>query len=85
MQGDAEGIEGRLEDDTVWLTQQMLAELYGTTKQNISLHILNIYEEEELSRESTVKDFLTVRNEGNRKVNRRLDVSWIPAESAQKL
>ena len=53
----------------------MLAELYGTTKQNISLHILNIYEEEELSRESTVKDFLTVRNEGNVKVNRRLDVS----------
>ena len=83
MQGDAEGIEVRLEDDTVWLTQQMLAELYGTTKQNISLHILNIYEEEELSRESTVKDFLTVRNEGNLKVNRRLDVSWIPAESAQ--
>lgn len=41
----------------------MLAELYGTTKQNISLHILNIYEEEELIRESTVKDFLTVRNE----------------------
>ena len=73
MQGDAEGIEVRLEDDTVWLTQQMLAELYGTTKQNISLHILNIYEEEELSRESTVKDFLTVRNEGNRKVNRRLE------------
>ena len=63
----------RLEDDTVWLTQQMLAELYGTTKQNISLHILNIYEEEELSRELTVKDFLTVRNEGNRKVNRRLE------------
>ena len=73
MQGDAEGIEVRIEDDTVWLTQQMLAELYGTTKQNISLHILNIYEEEELSRESTVKDFLTVRNEGNRKVNRRLE------------
>ena len=73
MQGDAEGIEVRLEDDTVWLTQQMLAELYGTTKQNISLHILNIYEEEELSRESTVKEFLTVRNEGNRKVNRRLE------------
>ena len=73
MQGDAEGIEVRLEDDTVWLTQQMLAELYGTTKQNISLHLLNIYEEVELSREATVKDFLTVRNEGARKVNRRLE------------
>ncbi len=73
MQGDAEGIEVRLEDDTVWLTQQMLAELYGTTKQNISSHILNIYEEEELSREATVKDFLTVRNEGARKVSRRLE------------
>ena len=73
MQGDAEGIEVRLEDDTVWLTQQMLAELYGTTKQNISLHLLNIYEEVELSREATVKEFLTVRNEGARKVNRRLE------------
>lgn len=74
MQGDAEGIEVRLEDDTVWLTQQMLAELYGTTKQNISLHILNIYEEEEeLSRESTVKDFLTVRKEGNRTVSRNIE------------
>ena len=73
MQGDTEGIEVRLEDDTVWLTQQMLAELYGTTKQNISLHILNIYEEEELRREATVKDFLTVRNEGARKVSRRLE------------
>ena len=72
MQGDAEGIEVRLEDDTVWRTQQMHAELYGTTKQNTSLHILNIYEEE-LSREATVKDFMTVRNEGTRKVNRRLE------------
>ena len=84
MQGDAEGIEVRLEDDTVWLTQQMLAELYGTTKQNISLHILNIYEEEELSRESTVKDFLTVRNEGNRKVNRRLEYYNLDAPKSRK-
>ena len=73
MQGDAEGIEVRLEDDTVWLTQQMLAELYGTTKQNVSSHILNIYAEEELSREATVKDFLTVRNEGARTVTRYLE------------
>ena len=73
MQGDTEGIEVRLVDDTVWLTQQMLAELYGTTKQNISSHILNIYAEEELSREATVKDFLTVRNEGARTVTRYLE------------
>ncbi len=43
-------IEVRLQDETVWLTQSLMAELYQTTKQNISLHIQNIYEEGELAR-----------------------------------
>ena len=55
-------LDVRLEDDTVWLSQKMMAELYQTTKQNINLHIQNIYEEGELSQESTVKENLTVEN-----------------------
>jgi hypothetical protein len=63
----------RLEDETVWLTQAMMAELYRTTKQNVSLHIQNIYEEGELAPEATVKKYLTVRREGSRTVTRSLD------------
>jgi len=66
-------LEVRLQDETVWLTQDLMAELYQTTKQNISLHIQNIYEEGELAPESTVKKYLTVRREGSRTVKRLLD------------
>ena len=66
-------LEVRLEDETVWLTQQQLAALLQTTKQNISLHIQNIYEEGELTSEPTVKKILTVRFEGSRQVKRALD------------
>jgi len=62
-----------LEGETVWLTQNLLAELYQTTKQNISLHIQNIYKEGELVPEATVKKYLTVRSEGSRMVRRPLD------------
>ncbi len=65
-------LEVRLEDDTVWLTQQQMTELFNATKQNISLHIKNIFAEGELAEESTVKDYLTVRKEGNRTVQRRV-------------
>jgi hypothetical protein len=60
-------LEVRLEDETVWLTQNLMAELYETTKQNISLHLQNIFEEGELAPEATVKKYLTVRAEGSRK------------------
>ena len=63
-------IDVRLENETVWLTQKNIAELFQTTKQNISLHIINIFEEGELKQESTVKNFLTVQNEGLRQVER---------------
>ncbi|MCP5100216.1 MAG: virulence RhuM family protein [Chloroflexi bacterium] len=66
-------LEVRLQDETVWLTQQQLASLLQTSKQNISLHIQNIYEEGELEPEATVKKFLTVRTEGSRQVKRTLD------------
>lgn len=57
-------------DENVWLTQKKIAELFGTTKQNISLHIKNILETNELDEKSTVKEFLTVQKEGNRKIKR---------------
>lgn len=63
----------RLQDDTVWMTQNLMAELYQTTKQNVSLHIQHIYEEGELSPEATVKQYLTVQQEGLRSVERHLD------------
>ena len=68
----ARHIEVRIEDETVWLSQAQMTELFQTTKQNISLHINNIYKEGELQKESTVKDCLTVRNEGNRQVKRKI-------------
>jgi hypothetical protein len=66
-------IEVRLENETVWLTQQLMAELFQTTQQNISLHVRNVYEEGELHPEATHKEFLSVRQEGGRQVQRRLD------------
>lgn len=65
-------IDVRLENETVWLTQNQMAELFQTTKQNVSSHIKNIFEEGELSENSTVKDYLTVQQEGNRKVSRNV-------------
>jgi len=63
-------IDVRFEDETVWLTQKQLAELFQTTKQNINQHIANIFTEEELDAKATVKNFLTVQKEGNRQVSR---------------
>jgi hypothetical protein len=59
-------IEVRLEGETLWLSQSALAQLYQTTKQNISLHIQNIYEEGELSEDSVVKDYLTTAADGKK-------------------
>ena len=57
-------IEVQFSQDTVWLSQQQLAVLFEQTKQNISLHINNCFNEGELERNATVKDSLTVQNEG---------------------
>ena len=62
----------RFADEDVWLTQNQLAEIYDTTKQNISQHIENILNDGELDANRTVKDFLTVRQEGNRQVQRSI-------------
>ena len=65
-------LEVRMEDETVWLTQAQMVELFCSTKQNISLHINNIFHEGELVEKATVKEYLTVRTEGNRKVKRKI-------------
>lgn len=65
-------IEVKIEDETVWLTQAQMVELFQSTKQNLSLHINNVYKEGELNYESTVKEYLTVQMEGKRKVKRMI-------------
>lgn len=71
-EGGQTKVEVRLEDETLWLCQADLAELYQTTRQNITIHIQNIYEENELPNEATCKDFLQVQTEGGRQVNRQV-------------
>lgn len=66
-------IDVRFEEDSVWLTQQQVAQLFQTSVPNVNMHISNIYEEEELTPEATIKKFLTVRTEGRREVKRLLD------------
>ena len=65
-------IDVRLENETVWLTQAQMAELFEKTPQNITMHIGNAYKEGELERESTCKEYLQVQQEGKRKVSRRV-------------
>ncbi len=59
-----------LEDETVWLTQAMMAELYGTSVPNINIHNRNVLEENALRAEATIKEYLIVRREGSRQVER---------------
>ncbi len=63
-------IEVIVDDESVWLSQKLIAELFGTTKQNVSLHIKNLFENKELLENQTVKNFLTVQNEGTKEVKR---------------
>lgn len=63
-------IDVRFQDETVWLTQKLMAELFQTTSQNITIHLKNIFEEGELEEIATCKDFLQVQIEGNREVKR---------------
>jgi len=65
-------LQVRLDGQTVWLTQAAMAELYQTTPQNITLHVKSIYDEGELSEAATCKDYLQVRQEGDRQVQRSL-------------
>lgn len=66
-------IDVKLEEETVWLSLEQMADLFQRDKSTISRHIKNIFEERELVRESTVAKFATVQNEGNRQVERAID------------
>lgn len=66
-------IEVRVEDETVWLTQKLIAELFQTTVPNINLHLKNIFDEGEIDPRATIKESLIVRLEGKREVNRNIE------------
>ena len=63
----------RFVDEDIWLTQNQIAKIYKTTQENISMHIRNIYKDQELNNDSTNKKFLLVQKEGNRNVKRNID------------
>ena len=66
-------VELRYEDENIWLTQKLMAELYGVSVPDINQHLKTIYDDQELIREATVKKFLIVQQEGGRMVNRQID------------
>lgn len=66
-------VDVKIENENVWLTQGQMQELFNQTKQNISLHINNIFKENELTKAATVKESLTVQNEGKRSVKRKIE------------
>ena len=69
---NSESIEMRYEDENIWLTQKLMATLYDVTISAINQHIRTIYNDNELTENSTIKKFLIVQNEGNRKVSREV-------------
>lgn len=60
-----------LENDTVWLTQAQMGQLFDTTPENVLMHLQNIFEDDELDERATTKEFLVVRQEGQRQMRRR--------------
>src|SRR5258708_4110233 len=72
-------IECRFENETIWLTQALIAALFDVTPQNVTLHLKAIYEEDELDEAATCKDYLQVRSEGGREVQRTLRHYSLPA------
>ena len=75
-------LEVTLEAETVWLNQNQMTELFQKTQQNISLHVRNLYDEGELERAATHKEYLSVQQEGSRTVQRRAKSSSRRSHSA---
>lgn len=61
-----------MENETVWLTQRQMADVFDTSLENVLMHLKNIYKDKELNEVSTAKDFLVVRQEGRRQVRRKI-------------
>ncbi len=72
-------VEVRFEQENVWLTQKLIAELFGTTKQNVSLHLQNIFKEKELNQDSAVKDFLTTASDGKKYITKMYSLEAVVA------
>jgi hypothetical protein len=72
-QAREDGIEIRVQDENVWLTQKLIAKLFNVEIPTINEHLRNIFNTQELNKETTVRNFLTVRKEGKRKVSREID------------
>ena len=71
-------VECRFESETLWLSQELIAQLYGVTPQAITQHIKTIYDENELDFAATCKDYLQVQTEGKRQVNRQVSHYSLP-------
>ena len=67
-------LECRLENESLWLSQKLMADLFQVKPQNITMHLKNVYAEGELSEKSTCKDFLQVQVEGSREVERKTNL-----------
>ena len=72
-QAGQQSIQARYEDETIWLTQKLIAKLFDVTVPTINEHLKNIYDQGELKREATIRKFLTVQLEGKREVSRNID------------
>lgn len=66
-------VDVNIQNEDIWMSQDVMANLYDTTKNNISIHLKNIFDEGELDKNSTVKKILTVQKEGNRDVKRNIE------------
>jgi hypothetical protein len=71
-QTGGDGVEVRVEDQTIWLSQKGMAQLFETTPENALMHLRNIYAENELEEAATAKEFLVVQTEGKRQVQRQI-------------
>jgi len=72
-QSGEQSIEARYEDETIWLSQKLMAELFDVKVHTINEHLKNIFEQGEVSPEATIRKFRIVQNEGNREVARNVD------------
>ena len=80
-QSGGQSVEVHYENDTIWLTQKLMAGLFQVTPQNITQHLKSIYQEGELNESATCKDFLQVQMEGKREVSRKQRITTLMPSS----
>ena len=73
IQAGEKSIEARYEDETIWLSQKLMAELFDVDVRTVSEHLKNIYSQDEISQEATIRKFRIVQKEGQREVAREID------------